>query len=378
MRLLAIFLLLILASCARERQPASIIFGQEEGADGPCDLPQIQRAGTLIVATLNGPDTYYDYHGQPQGTQYLLSRAFASHIGVKLQIALAPDTAALQQMLAQGQADLVALPTTQPWATRPEATQLRQRLNQWWHTQRPAAQQAISRPPAPKRRQAQAAMKDRKGGVVSAYDHLLVQAAQSLGWDWRLLAAMCYQESAFDAQAESWMGARGLMQVMPATARELGIHPDALWNAATNIRAATQYIRRLERTFADVPDADQRRLMVLAAYNGGSLHIRDAMALASAHGADPHRWHQVSQWVLRLAEPQYYRHPAVEHGYMRGSETEAYVRQILDRWAQYRRLARPHSRASTPKPAKRNTRDGRHVSSVRGADAYAADSVGLP
>ena len=73
-------------------------------------------------------------------------------------------------------------------------------------------------------------MYDRANGIISAFDEHLTKGAEMIGWDWRLLAAQCYQESGFDPQAESWAGAKGLMQIMPATANEMGISTQQLYD----------------------------------------------------------------------------------------------------------------------------------------------------
>ena len=64
-----------------------------------------------------------------------------------------------------------------------------------------------------------------KEGKISHYDNLFKKYAQEIGWDWRLLASLAYTESNFDTTAVSWAGAKGLMQLMPATARAMGVPP---------------------------------------------------------------------------------------------------------------------------------------------------------
>ena len=91
----------------------------------------------------------------------------------------------------------------------------------------------------------------------------------------------------------------------------------------------------LERAFADIPSRRERQDFVLAAYNGGSHHIRDAMELTRLHGGNAQRWADVAVYVLKLSEPAYYQHPSVRYGYMRGSETVGYVRSIRQRYQQY-------------------------------------------
>ena len=87
---------------------------------------------------------------------------------------------------------------------------------------------------------------------------------------------------------------------------------------------------------------------VLAAYNGGAGHIRDAMTLAQAAGRSAQRWSEVEPYVLALASPSTYRNPLVKFGYLRGEETVDYVHQIHNRWAAYRGVAHPHSTGRQP------------------------------
>ena len=80
----------------------------------------------------------------------------------------------------------------------------------------------------------------------------------------------------------------------------------------------------------------ERLSFVLGSYNGGSLHIRDAMALARKYGKNQYKWDDVAEFVLKLSTPQFYNDPVVKYGYMRGQETVTYVSRIHDRWRQYR------------------------------------------
>ena len=95
---------------------------------------------------------------------------------------------------------------------------------------------------------------------------------------------------------------------------------------------------------------------MLAAYNGGHFHIRDAMALARKHGRNPYHWHEVEPFVLGLSRPEFYNDPVVKNGYMRGSETVDYVRKIQERWNGYRGVKTVRSVAAPigiPQKAKR-------------------------
>ena len=203
-------------------------------------------------------------------------------------------------------------------------------------------------------------MLNRAGGVISNYDRFFQQYSQTIRWDWRLMAAQCYQESTFDPQARSWAGACGLMQIMPGTADHLGLARSDMFHPEKNIAAAARYLGELEHLFRDIPERPERLKFVLAAYNGGHNHIRDAMALATKNGRNPKRWRDVEPYVLGLSQPYYYNDPVVKHGYMRGSETVDYVRKIHERWNGYRGVKTVFSSSGlngVPQKAKRERKE---------------------
>lgn len=326
---------------------------------GNYNFDKIQDCGELIITTLNGPDTYFDYNGVPMGMQYALAEDFANSYGLRVRVETARDTAELRKLLAASHADIIALQLPlsyikthkllaagarndslhTAWAVRGGATDLAEALDDWYGdgvklSAKERDQHAMPRLNAV-RRKVNAPYISREKGIISTYDAYFKQAAQATGWDWRLIAAQCYQESAFDPNAISWAGARGLMQIMPRTAEHLGLPAAKIHSPAENIAAAARYIRELNGLFGDIRDRGERQKFVLASYNGGHGHIRDAMALARKHGKNPHSWQDVSFFVLHLSRPEYYRDPVVRHGYMIGSETAGYVQSIMDRWRMY-------------------------------------------
>lgn len=369
-----LLLLCLLGGCTARQEKADLpLFAGEVLTPDSLlyyDLDEILASGTLIAGTLSGPDTYYEYHGREVGLQFELAEEFAQSLGVRLQVEVAADTAALIAKLQEGEIDFIALEMPM-WETRDDAPLLREAIHNWWKPIRVQRmeEKIRSRTMTVKRRM-RPVMQDAAHGIISAYDDLFRHYASTAGFDWRLLAAQCYQESGFDPKAVSSMGAQGLMQLMPATARSLGLSADQYYDPELNVKAATLYIRKLQSTFADIPDAGERTRFVLAAYNGGAGHVQDAQALAARDGHDPCRWQDVAPYILRLAEPQYYRNPIVRHGYMRGSETEAYVRRIEERWQQYRNGARAFSNGSTPAPARSSMQDGTFQSNVKPAEEW--------
>jgi len=174
-------------------------------------------------------------------------------------------------------------------------------------------------------------------GKISPYDEMIRHYSEKLGWDWRLLASMIYQESRFKNDVTSWAGAFGLMQLMPLTARRFGVNESS--SVKEQIRAGTDFIFWLSKQFNDVPDARERVKFILAAYNIGPGHIIDARNLARKNGADPNQWDKnVEQYLLRKSDPVYYNDPVVKHGYCRGTETYRYVHEVLERYEHYKNL----------------------------------------
>lgn len=175
-------------------------------------------------------------------------------------------------------------------------------------------------------------------GRLSPYDAYFKAAAERTGLDWRLLAAIGYVESRFDNSQVSWAGAKGIMQIMPGTARALGMTPEEVEIPAANIQGAARLVAELNEMFADkVPNEHERIKFVLASYNAGHAHILDAIALAKKHGLDPTRWDgSVQQMALRKNRPEYYNDPVVKHGYFHGRETSAFVGRVMKVYAYYK------------------------------------------
>lgn len=346
-RFLTALLLPALFACSDDRpvQQPSPVWGVETVDEG-FDLPTIEKAGELIALTLSGPDTYYDYQGRHLGVHYLLCENFASSLGVRLRMEVCRDTADLTARLADGEGDLIALrmnadSLTPGWTVGEGKPLLKEALAEWYRPQlfdQTKAEEHRLLTQKKVRRKVYAPMLAK--GVISHYDSYFKLYGRRIGWDWRLIAAQCYQESTFDPEARSWAGAQGLMQIMPATADHLGLPREQMNNPERNIEAATRYLKELEQEFSDIPDRTERQNMVLASYNGGPHHIRDAMRLCSSDGRNPHRWADVREYVLRLREPRYYQDPLVQHGYMRGQETAEYVDRIRERHKRYRLSAR--------------------------------------
>lgn len=177
-----------------------------------------------------------------------------------------------------------------------------------------------------------------KGDRISPYDDLFKKYAKEINWDWRLLASLVYAESNFNPNVVSWAGARGLMQLMPATARAMGVPPGKEQDPEESLKGGIKYITHLQELFAKIPDEQERIKFVLAAYNAGYGHITDAMALAKKYGCNPYVWeHNVSHYILLKSNEEYYQDPVCKNGYFRGTETYNFVHDVLDRAEIYKK-----------------------------------------
>lgn len=175
-------------------------------------------------------------------------------------------------------------------------------------------------------------------GRISGYDEIIRKYSSRTDWDWRLVASIIYQESRFNPAVTSSAGAHGLMQIMPATAENLGINNTA--SPDSNIIAGLRYLDFLHRIFDNkIPDAQERIKFILASYNAGPGHVLDAMRLAEKNGEDPAIWDgTVEKWLLKKSEKEHYTDSVVAHGYFTGKESVKYVANVMNRYNHYRNM----------------------------------------
>lgn len=173
---------------------------------------------------------------------------------------------------------------------------------------------------------------DLSKGYMSQYDDIFRTHAKNIGWDWRLLAAQGFTESHFNNDAVSWAGARGIMQIMPGTARAYGLSRQTITNPDDNIRVATEIIKTLDKSLKSrVPDPQERMKFILAAYNAGPAHVYDAIEIAKKTGLNPQVWDgNVAEALLMKSNPAYYNDRSIcKYGYFRGRQTYAYVKEVF-------------------------------------------------
>ncbi len=175
-------------------------------------------------------------------------------------------------------------------------------------------------------------------GALSEFDDIIKKTAKNIGWDWRLLASLIYQESRFRQDLESEKGAFGLMQLMPVVMEKYGIDYDA--TPEEQLNAGGQLISFLDDCLSNkVTDSTERVKFVLAAYNSGLGHVYDAQRLASKYGKYPNVWdNNVDYFILNKSKKQYYNDTCCHAGYLRGTETYRFVEEVLDRFYQYQAI----------------------------------------
>lgn len=174
------------------------------------------------------------------------------------------------------------------------------------------------------------------GSRLSPFDDIIKIESAKIGWDWRLIAAIIYQESKFKIQKESWAGAFGIFQFMPSTASGYGINQNS--SAEDQIRAG---IAKLDKNYkqwkTEIKDSVECFKFTLATFNAGKAHIDDARALSKKYNLKDSVWeNNVAEMVKNLSIPKYYRDEVVKFGYCRGTETYKYVIEVIQRFEEYK------------------------------------------
>ncbi len=184
-------------------------------------------------------------------------------------------------------------------------------------------------------------------GRLSRWDELFRKYAEQYDFDWRLIAALAWHESSFDPSSKSWVGAKGIMQIMPAAAKDLKM--DCFSSNEANIHCGVRFLSRLRSQFPHV-DEEERIKFALAAFNAGAGHVRDARVLCLDYKLNPMVWeNHVEQALLHLMSWHYYRQ--YRSGYCDGRQTVNYVNGILTLYRTYQQTVplSPESEETEPK-----------------------------
>jgi len=241
----------------------------------------------------------------------------------------------------------ISFPQKIAWAVNKNSPLLLSALNNWIGNQKNTAEYAVIynkyfKSPKSAGQRNESEFSSIAGNKISIYDDMIVTYSNEIGWDWRLLASMIYQESRFNPDAQSWAGACGLMQLIPSTALQYGIDTCGATPIAS-IDAGSRHIIKLDNYWSKfIIHKDERIKFVLASYNAGLGHVIDSRNLAKKYGKNPDVWFNNVETFIRLkSKPKYYNDPIVRCGYCRGDEPYKYVREIIVRYQHYKNTIAP-------------------------------------
>lgn len=327
---------------------ASVTIGERSNAVDSAS-PYGTFGGDTIRCVINTGNENYGRNGFRTGFSYELLRKFGEHVGADVKISIADDHSDYVDSLHSGVIDIMVLPDTcghcgndiilsrdldyTVWAINSEDIAKIKEVNTWiaTYTESDEYRQTwvkyhkgvnpLSRFDS-----------ERLASRISPYDRLIKEYSASLGWDWRMLAAVIYQESKFSINTVSHRGATGLMQVMPSTAEYYGVTD--LLDPEQNIKAGTMHLARLQKMYSDDNMTDMERFkFVLASYNAGEGRIEDCRNLAAARNLDNNRWDDILKVIPSMREEATVQEANLKFGKFNGTETMNYVDNILNIYA---------------------------------------------
>lgn len=186
--------------------------------------------------------------------------------------------------------------------------------------------------------------------ILNKYGKTIRNYSERYGVDWRLVVAVMKVESRFDHSAESHRGAKGFMQIMPATqleiAEKIGLESEAFDDPNGNIRGGVFYLARLYSQFGNDGLTEENRLkLTLAAYNAGPGRINDAQKMAKYVNDNPKEWKSIKNSLSLLSKKYSSLHKFVwtekkpTNGYFKGwKETSNYVESVITYYDEYRKV----------------------------------------
>lgn len=303
-------------------------------------------AGKDITCVIDLGDEMYGGHGLETGLNYELLNRFAQDNRCNINIVAASGNSDYLDSLRQGKVDIViahaeditssegieisrTLNACSAWAVSEDKEDELRQINIWIsHMTQSDEFQKISDRYSGAFNPIRRAERGVRTSRISPYDEIIRKHAAELGWDWRMLAAVVYQESKFSINSRSFRGAQGLMQVMPSTATYYGI--DDLLDPEKNLRAGTRHLKRLQNLF-NKSGLDQNELIkfTLAAYNAGEGRIADCRNFAASMQADSTRWDEIVKIIPLMREDAILEEASVKLGKFQGYETIAYIDSIM-------------------------------------------------
>lgn len=232
---------------------------------------------------------------------------------------------------------VISFPQKSSWGVTKRFPQLVDSINNWFATQTGSANKYMLRNYFELSRMNSYDLRrfgsNFSKGYISEYDSLFKKIGGEADIDWRLLAAISYAESKFNNQVTSYGGAKGVMQIMPSTARAFGVDSISLQQPDQNIKVACRILQTLDKSLSrQVPDKLERLRFIIGAYNSGIAHIRDAIAIAELKGYNASKWEDNVAVALKLkSDPEIYNNDDIcKYGYFNGQYTVAYVNKVMD------------------------------------------------
>ncbi|MBR4826940.1 MAG: transglycosylase SLT domain-containing protein [Bacteroidales bacterium] len=288
------------------------------------------------------------------GYNYELISRFAKSSGRDANLRLAGQNEDLLDALRSGSLDIAAFPWCDSiahdstivcvpvdscgiWAFHTGREIEARKVGEWFHDFRLDPRYPIIRQPY---FDVYNPMKRVSADFVSPYDSLLRVYADTLGWDWKLLAAVLYQESKFRIEARSPRGASGLMQLMPDTAKSFGC--SNILDPEENIRAGVNLLLAIRKRYERIAaNRDELTKYTLAGYNAGTGRLKDCLSYARHLGVDVSKWENVAAVIPDMKHDSIAALDAIEHGkFDGGRETVSFVRKVRTYHDRYRHICK--------------------------------------
>ena len=302
-------------------------------------------AGSEMTCAIDLGNDMYGSHGLETGLNYELLNRFAKDNHCNIRIIAAGNKDSYLDSLKHGKIDIVithdkdsvndesltvlkSLNECTIWTLSSSDKNKTRQLNNWIGYMKSSHEyDRISRRFSQSFNPHARAEKGIITNIVSPYDELIKKHASELGWDWRMVAAVIYQESRFAISSRSSRGAQGLMQVMPQTGLYYGI--DDLLDPEQNIIAGTNHLKRLQNIFAKHGLTDEELVrFTLAAYNAGEGRIIDCRNFAASLGVDNNKWEEIVKVIPLMREDSILQEESVKLGKFQGHETINYISNV--------------------------------------------------
>ncbi|MBO4654459.1 MAG: transglycosylase SLT domain-containing protein [Bacteroidales bacterium] len=171
--------------------------------------------------------------------------------------------------------------------------------------------------------------------TISSYDAIIKKYCKTYQLDWRFVSSVIYQETKFNTGLVGVGGSFGIMQIMPETAEHYGLSDTS--SVEEQIRVGIRHLASLYKKYLGISQEEDRLYVTAAAYNAGSGHLQDAMALCAKYEKDSvNTWQMIFKYLGLKSQKQYYNDPIVRCGYYPGGHSIKYAKEVMARYGAYR------------------------------------------